>query len=226
MERQRKPFSQDDYKNAQAAFSYLKRDLAQGETFSSHRYFPVLYPEDFGIDAGVYLDQAAYEAGQPPIFLVELEIKTQSCCRWEPGKYPFPDVHFLYRKAQLGFQEQTPFWVMYNGDGTDCCIVNIEAAMTYPIAQNTSPSQDLIYMLPPSLCQFGTRNLIRYIEDYFAQQAGVDFPYLWSAPGEVFGEVNAAYANRHQFQKMRKAHEKLIANQKKNWCPVGIKQYL
>lgn len=226
MERQRKPFSGNDYQNAKKAFQFLKRDFEAAEIFGWHRYYPVLLPEDYDIDVAVYLDQRAYEEKEDPIFFIELEIKTETCCKWTPGHYPFPDIHFLYRKAHLTFQNKVPFWVMYNEAGTDCCIVNMEAIASYPIAQNSSKTEDLIYLLPPQLCQFGTQNLIQYIEEYYGGQIDVSLEYVWGNQEEVFQTVNVAYAARHKYQIMKQEHQKLVRAQQRNLTHIGIKHYL
>lgn len=158
----RKPFSASSWeKHNQSAFDFLKRDIESTTNIFGAHYYPVLRPEDYDVDVALYRSERAYKSKEPPIAYIELEVKTEGAGRWVAGGYPYPDIHFLLRKTHLMHQDAVTFWVCYNQDGTDCAMLPIESVSAYPLAQNASQHEDLVYVIPKEACLFGTEAVVR-----------------------------------------------------------------
>lgn len=225
VDRSRKQFSKKDHAAASKAFSFLQRDMGCQPTAYGHPYYPVLRKEDFGIDVAVYKNEAEYRIGSIPLFYIELEVK-EKAAGWTPGHYPFPDIHFLARKAHLLYCNAVPFWVCYNHDGTDCVTVPMEIIQAFPLAQNSSIYHDLVYLLPIEACTFGCGNIVKTIESYYKGQLGISQACLTCYPDHKFGLVNRSYRRRFQYDQVRIQQQHLTEMQRKNDCPVGIRQFL
>lgn len=223
----RKEFSQEDWdQNNQLAFEFLRRDFNEYQNTLGGHYFPVLKPEDFGVDVALYKSKMAYEKGASPIAYIELEIKTEAACSWEKGKYPFRDIHFLYRKAHLMHQDAVAFWVCYNKEGTDCVILPIETVAAYPLCQNASKHEDLVYVVPTEACVFGSGNMVNEIDSYFASQVGVKKRVFAMSPDLYINIVNRAYQARHRYRETREIQKSLLNKSRKNEKMVGVKVFL
>lgn len=222
MQWKRKVFSQGEYdKRNRDAFEFLKRDI-----LSSSSYYPVLRDEDFDIDVALYASKAAYRRHEKPLAFIELEIKAEKCYEWEKGAYPFPDIHFLYRKMHLMHQPAIAFWTCYNSTGTDCVTVPMEAIPSYPMGANTSQHEDLVVTVPIEACVFGGENIIATIEQYVREQMMIGEKLFQTAPEFYFANANKAYQKRHKYVETHDVQRRLTMRQKKNLPTVGIKTYL
>lgn len=223
----RKEFSQSDWsENNQLAFEFLKRDFLKNKNVLGGFYYPVLKPEDYGIDVCIYKSERAYRENYLPIAYIELEIKTEAACEWKAGRYPFSDIHFLYRKAHLLHQNAIPFWVCYNKKGTDCAVLPIEAVSAYPLCQNSSKHEDLVYVIPREACQFGCETLVKSIDEYFMSQVGLGEKAFIQAPDLYIGIVNHAYQARHRYKETHNIQEELLDKSRKNEKMIGVKVFL
>lgn len=223
VEHVRKPFSTEDYKHNNLAFDLLVRDLKATPGRSGNYYYPVLKNEDYGIDVVVYFSEEEYRKGKYPVAYIELEMKEKSACVWEKGKYPFDDIHFLYRKEHLLHQNAVPFWVCYNYDGTDCVTVQMEDLQCYPIGQNSSGVEDLVIPLPIALCKFGVGNIVNTIEDFVSGQ----FPPIQGADMRtLFDYENEAFRKRIHYTYTVFAQAALTHNQRTNTPITGIKHFI
>lgn len=223
----RKKFSQNDWdENNQLAFEFLKRDFLENENVLGGHYYPVLKPEDYDVDVALYKNERAYREGYNPIAYIELEVKTESACKWEEGKYPFSDIHFLYRKAHLMHQSAIVFWICYNKSGTDCAIIPIEAISAYPLCQNASEHGDLVYVIHREACLFGRASVVGAIDEYYMSQIGVGRKVFLLSADLYINIVNQAYRARHRYKETRKVKNELLSKSRKNERMVGVKTFL
>lgn len=226
LSRARKPFSENDYTCNGKAFQYLQRDLAAHANCAGVHYFPVLRPEDYDIDVAVYASEQDYKAGKDPIAFIELEVKESRFRKWLKGQFPFPDIHFLYRKTGEIQQTALPFWICYNEDGTDCAIAEMESFMSFPIARNTSPAKDFVYTLPKELFVFGPENIVSMMDQFVRDQMGYtkkDMKQHWLA---AYALANRSFRLRHRYDQTRETHSSMRLRQQRNDCPIGVNQYL
>lgn len=211
----RKKFRKADYAANEQAFEFLKRDMAAFSNYAGRHLFPVLYQENYDIDAGLYLSESDFKKGNDPIALVELEMKSQNCCKyWDgPHKFPksWPTGNFLGRKAHLAFQKTIPFWICYNFNGTDCMILPMEELLGLSVAQNSS-IHDLVYPVPKCILNFGRENILPVIDRVMAAHYGCDKPEeLKMADEEMYRTANRVYQKIHRSDLLEicDAHQKL-----------------
>lgn len=193
----RKQCTDKDYQANSKAFEFLKRDLAEFANYAGIHLYPVLFPENYGIDVGIYTSEAAYKAGKAPIALVELEIKEARCCpSWNaPNAFPkWPTINFLVRKMHLVFQQSMPFWVCYNFNGTDCMTFSMVELLGLPVAKNSSDIKDPIIPIPKKLVTFGRENITKVIDRTMAAYHGYESPFAVQKPvEEAFDHANRVY---------------------------------
>lgn len=186
-----KPFSQAEYNRYNAfAVELLQKDLPM---FYVHKP-----QENFGIDTFVYVSEKLFDAGDAPLFAVELEVKKSG--NWGEEQYPYSTVHFLARKTKYLAQPCIPFFVQYNAAGTNALLLPYSFVPTYPLKQlhgatssDGTKSDDYVYDVPLEACTFGRENLQSGIIQYYANMLGVARQSVEALPGTMMRRGNRIY---------------------------------
>jgi len=123
--------------------------------------YPVLRPEDYGIDVSVYISDKAFHSGSEPIAKIELEVKGH----WTEYNFPFNDIQCLAKKQKHARQPVCTYWVLFNRNLTNCGIVPFSKILVSELSviKCRNKYDDFFYKVLKSDFVWGLEHIERYI---------------------------------------------------------------